>query len=259
MNYLLYNATLINDGKRFVGSLRIENERIAAIYQSDNLPEEAYANAEKIDCTGKWILPGCIDDQVHFREPGLTHKGDLHSESTAAVAGGVTSFMDMPNTNPQTTTIEALNAKFQRASEVAVANYSFFLGATTTILAELRRPSLPSSGDQAIFMGSSTGNMLVDKPESLKRIFSETNQIIATHNEKEEIIRANRDQCSFTYGEDLSICITIDPNDIPGYRHQNRQPNWLPKHNTCSYPSSFYRPRNGIVFRSTCVRKANHR
>lgn len=233
MNYLLYNATLINDGKRFIGSLRIENERIAAIYQSDNLPEEAYANAEKIDCTGKWILPGCIDDQVHFREPGLTHKGDLHSESTAAVAGGVTSFMDMPNTNPQTTTIEALNAKFQRASEVAVANYSFFLGATNDNLAELRRPEASRAVGIKLFMGSSTGNMLVDRPESLERIFSETNQIIATHNEKEEIIRANRDHYVSLYGEDLSIQYhPLIRNDEACYRSSAQAAELATKHNT---------------------------
>lgn len=233
MNYLLYNATLINDGKRFIGSLRIENERIAAIYQSDNLPEEAYANAEKIDCTGKWILPGCIDDQVHFREPGLTHKGDLHSESTAAVAGGVTSFMDMPNTNPQTTTIEALNAKFQRASEVAVANYSFFLGATNDNLAELRRPEASRAVGIKLFMGSSTGNMLVDRPESLERIFSETNQIIATHNEKEEIIRANRDHYVSLYGEDLSIQYhPLIRNDEACYRSSAQAAELAIKHNT---------------------------
>ncbi|MFV0398266.1 MAG: dihydroorotase [Bacteroidales bacterium] len=233
MNYLLYNATLINDGKRFVGSLRIENERISAIYQSDNLPEEAYANTEKIDCTGKWILPGCIDDQVHFREPGLTHKGDLHSESAAAVAGGVTSFMDMPNTNPQTTTIEALNAKFQRASEVAVANYSFFLGATNDNLAELRRPEASRAVGIKLFMGSSTGNMLVDRPESLERIFSETNQIIATHNEKEEIIRANRDHYVSLYGEDLSIQYhPLIRNDEACYRSSAQAAELATKHNT---------------------------
>lgn len=233
MNYLLYNATLINDGKRFVGSLRIENERIAAIYQSENLPEEAYANAEKIDCTGKWILPGCIDDQVHFREPGLTHKGDIHSESTAAVAGGVTSFMDMPNTNPQTTTIEALNAKFQRASEVAVANYSFFLGATNDNLAELRRPEALRAVGIKLFMGSSTGNMLVDKAESLERIFSETNQIIATHNEKEEVIRANRDHYVSLYGEDLGIEYhPLIRNDEACYRSSAEAVELATKHNT---------------------------
>lgn len=233
MNYLLYNATLINDGKRFVGSLRIENERIAAIYQSENLPEEAFANAEKIDCTGKWILPGCIDDQVHFREPGLTHKGDIHSESTAAVAGGVTSFMDMPNTNPQTTTIEALNAKFQRASEVAVANYSFFLGATNDNLAELRRPEASRAVGIKLFMGSSTGNMLVDKPDSLERIFSETDQIIATHNEKEEIIRANRDYYVSLYGEDLGIEYhPLIRNDEACYRSSAQAAELAAKHNT---------------------------
>lgn len=233
MNYLLYNATLINDGKRFVGSLRIENERIAAIYQSDNIPVEAYANAEKIDCTGKWILPGCIDDQVHFREPGLTHKGDIHSESTAAVAGGVTSFMDMPNTNPQTTTIEALNAKFQRASEVAVANYSFFLGATNDNLAELRRPEASRAVGIKLFMGSSTGNMLVDKPDSLERIFSETTQIIATHNEKEEVIRANRDHYVSLYGEDLGIEYhPLIRNDEACYRSSAQAAELATKHNT---------------------------
>ena len=127
---LIKNALIINEGERYIGSLLLVGERIAEIY-SGKLPQEVEQSVSAVvDARGKWLIPGIIDDQVHFREPGLTHKGDIGSESAAAVAGGVTSFMDMPNTVPQTTTLENLEWKFQRAAETSLANYSFYLGAT---------------------------------------------------------------------------------------------------------------------------------
>ncbi|MEN9919821.1 MAG: hypothetical protein RL662_2257 [Bacteroidota bacterium] len=189
--YLIHNATLINEGSSIVASVLIEGELIKAVYLSSNIPNEIRSKAKVIDATGLWLLPGVIDDQVHFREPGLTHKGDIASESRAAIAGGVTSFMEMPNTNPQTTSIEALDAKFEIASTKSYANYSFYLGATNDNLSELRRVNKKEVCGIKIFMGSSTGNMLVDNRKALEAIFAETDMLIATHCEEEEIIKKN--------------------------------------------------------------------
>jgi dihydroorotase len=146
-----------------------------------------------------------IDDQVHFREPGLTHKGDIQSESRAAVAGGITSFMDMPNTIPQTTTVEALNDKFRRGPKESMANYSFFIGATNDNLDELKKKGAGRATAVKVFMGSSTGNMLVDNVDTLEKIFAEIRQIIAVHCESETIIRANKEKYIQAFGEDLDI------------------------------------------------------
>ena len=202
MALLIKNARIINEGRSFNGSVLIEGDKIVAIYEGVS---ETIENIETIDATGKWLLPGIIDDQVHFREPGLTHKGDISSESRAAVAGGVTTFMDMPNTKPQTTTIDALNWKFQRASEVSVANYSFFFGGTNDNLDEISKLDRSRIPGLKLFLGSSTGNMLVDKKESLERIFSEAGMLIAVHAEKEEIIQRNIAYYTGLYGEDLDI------------------------------------------------------
>ncbi|MDR1454498.1 MAG: dihydroorotase [Tannerella sp.] len=189
MNTLIGNAQIINEGRTFTGSVLISGKYIAAVREGEMQPE---AGVQFVDARGKWLLPGVIDDQVHFREPGLTHKGSLATESRAAVAGGVTSYMDMPNTNPQTTATEQLEWKFRRAAEVSSANYSFFFGGTNNNLAELRRLDRTRIPGLKLFLGSSTGNMLVDNPETLRRIFSETDLRIAVHAEKEEIIRRNR-------------------------------------------------------------------
>ena len=205
MYKLILNATIINEGESFVGSVLIDGEFIAGVWNGRGLPADLPKNVAIIDASGKWLLPGAIDDQVHFREPGLTHKGDIWSESRAAVAGGITTFMDMPNTNPQTTTLEALEWKFQRASEVSVANYSFFFGGTNDnahLLSKLKRTRVPGI---KLFLGSSTGDMLVDKEETLRRFFSETEMVIAVHAEKEDIIRKNREYYISKYGEDLDI------------------------------------------------------
>jgi dihydroorotase len=197
---LLQGATIINEGKSFKGSILIDGDKIKQIIrQGDELPKAA----KTIDATGKWIIPGAIDDQVHFREPGLTHKGDIYTESKAAVAGGVTSYMEMPNTNPQTTTIEALENKYALASEKSLANYSFYMGATNDNLEELLKVNPKSVCGVKVFMGSSTGNMLVDKSETLSRIFAEVQLLIATHCEDEATIIKNIESYKAQYGDDV--------------------------------------------------------
>ncbi len=200
---LIKNARIINEGRRFDGAVLIDGDKIAGVYEG-NSPDTVSA-VRVIDAGGKMLLPGVIDDQVHFREPGLTHKGDIASESRAAVAGGVTSFMDMPNTNPQTTTIDALMWKLQRGAETSMANYSFFFGGTNDNMYEVRRIDRSRVPGLKLFLGSSTGNMLVDRKESLERFFGETDMLIAIHAEKEEIIRRNRAYYTEKYGEDLDI------------------------------------------------------
>lgn len=202
---LIHKATIINEGSSYTGSVLIENELISEIYPSDQIPEHILNRAEVIDAAGLWLLPGVIDDQVHFREPGLTYKGDIASESKAAIAGGVTSFMDMPNTKPQTTTIEALEQKFELASQKSYANYSFYLGATNDNISELKKVNAKEVCGVKVFMGSSTGNMLVDSKNTLQAIFAEIEMLIATHCEKEEIIRKNLEYYKQQFGEDIPI------------------------------------------------------
>ena len=202
---LIKDALIINEGCSYKGSVLIDGQFISAIYKGDGLPVGLSDNVDVIDASGKWLLPGVIDDQVHFREPGLTYKGDIGSESRAAVAGGVTTFMDMPNTNPQTTTLEELEWKFQRAAEVSVANYSFFFGGTNDnadLVSRLDKKRVPGI---KLFLGSSTGNMLVDKKDSLCRFFGETDMLIAVHAEKEDIICKNRETFISAYGDNLDI------------------------------------------------------
>ncbi len=188
MQTLITRATIINERERFVGSVLIDGEVIKAVYrQGDPLPDAPVC----FDAAGCWLLPGVIDDQVHFRQPGLTHKGDLHSESRAAVAGGVTSVMDMPNTKPATTTLALLEEKYDMAAEQSLCNYSFLLGATNDNLSELRRVDACHVAGVKLFMGSSTGNMLVDDRKALEAIFAEAPCLIAAHCEDESIIRRN--------------------------------------------------------------------
>lgn len=202
---LIKNVRIINEGRSYQGAVLINGEMIEAVYEGE-VPSEIIAETNDIvDGQGKWLLPGCIDDQVHFREPGLTYKADIYSESRAAVAGGVTSFMDMPNTKPQTTTIENLEWKFNRAAETSAANYSFFFGGTNDNMEEIRRLDRSRVPGLKLFLGSSTGNMLVDKKDALERIFSESDLLIAVHAEKEEIIKRNIAYYTQQYGEDLDI------------------------------------------------------
>lgn len=190
MRILIKNGTIVNEGKKFTGSIIIENDKIEKI--TEGLFSESTNEFSKvIDAENKLVIAGVIDDQVHFREPGLTYKAEIATESIAAVAGGVTSYMEMPNTNPPTTSLEALEEKFSRAAEVSLANYSFYFGANNTNHNLLDKIDTKRVCGVKVFMGSSTGNMLVDKNEALKAIFSSSPILIATHCEAEEIIRAN--------------------------------------------------------------------
>lgn len=197
------NASLVNEGKVITASILIRDELIDRVI-TDN-PDEIYnyKTDQLIEAKGKLLFPGVIDDQVHFREPGLTHKGDIYSESKAGVAGGVTSFMEMPNTSPQTTTISLLNDKFKIASEKSLANYSFYLGATNDNIEEIIKVDPKNVCGIKVFMGSSTGNMLVDKVESLENIFKFSPVLIATHCEDEATIKENIIKYKELYGEDV--------------------------------------------------------
>lgn len=200
---LIKNACIINEGRMFKGSVLINGDKIAEVFEGA-VPATT-DNVKVIDAEGKFLLPGAIDDQVHFREPGLTHKGDIASESRAAVAGGITTFMDMPNTKPQTTTIADLQWKLQRGAETSAANYSFFFGGTNDNMDEIRKLDRSRVPGLKLFLGSSTGNMLVDKKDSLERIFGEADMLIAIHAEKEEVIKRNLAYYTGLYGEDLDI------------------------------------------------------
>jgi dihydroorotase len=200
---LIQNATLINENKQKLVDVLIEGELIAQIGAPKSI--EAAIDVQIIDATGLHLLPGLIDDQVHFREPGLTHKGDLFTESCAAVAGGITSFMEMPNTVPAATTIERLEEKYKRAAEVSVANYSFFMGTTNTNLSELLQVDPKQVCGVKIFMGSSTGDMLVDDPQALENIFSQVKTLIAVHCEDDPLIKKNADEYRQKYGEDVPL------------------------------------------------------
>lgn len=202
---LIKDATIINNGESQKGSLLINGERIERVAYGDCPQELTELANEVIDAKGLWLIPGAIDDQVHFREPGLTHKADIASESRSAVAGGITSFMDMPNTNPQTTTIENINWKFDRAAETSLANYSFYIGATNNNIDELLKADFSRICGVKLFLGSSTGNMLVNENSTLNRIFSEVDAIIAIHSEAEEVIKRNREFYVGKYGEDLPV------------------------------------------------------
>lgn len=189
MNYLIENATLVNEGETFVASVFVKDGKIAKIIrEGENFD---VGSAQVVDGTGKYLIPGIIDEHVHFREPGLTHKADIYTESRAAVAGGVTSYMDMPNTHPQTITQEFLQQKFDLAAEKSLANYSFYLGATNDNLSEILKTDPKTVCGIKLFMGSSSGGMLVDKSEALVCLFKESPCLIAAHCEDGEIIHRN--------------------------------------------------------------------
>jgi dihydroorotase len=189
-NYLIKNTTIVNEGRRFVGDVLIKDGRIEKIA---TLIEPSYA-VEEINGEGQFLLPGVIDDQVHFREPGLTHKANIYTEAKAAVAGGTTSFMEMPNTNPPVFTQELLEDKYQIAASNALANYSFFMGTSQDNVEEILKTNAKKNEvcGVKIFMGSSTGNLLVDNPIVLERIFEGSELLIATHCEEEAIIKKNK-------------------------------------------------------------------
>lgn len=200
MKILIKNASIVNENLIFKGDVLIENQLISKI--SESISDEA---DQIIDASGKYLLPGIIDDQVHFREPGLTHKGDIESESKSAIAGGVTSFIDQPNTVPNAVTQELLEEKYQIASEKSYANYGFMMGGTNDNLEEILKTNPRNVPGIKLFLGSSTGNMLVDNPETLENIFSRTKMLIAVHCEDEATIRKNTEKYKSEYGDDIPV------------------------------------------------------
>ena len=200
MATLIKNATLVNEGEIYRSDVLIENQKIKKIASKISV------NANKIiDAEGLHLLPGAIDDQVHFREPGLTHKANIYTESKAAIAGGITSFMEMPNTNPQALTQKLLEEKYDIASKTSIANYSFFMGASNDNLNEVLKTNPKNVAAIKVFMGSSTGNMLVDNKHVLEEIFSKSRMLIAVHCEDETIIQENIKKAKQKYGEEVPI------------------------------------------------------
>jgi len=199
---LIKNAKIVNEGRIFEGDVLIEGEFITEI--STSISHKS-SNCKVIDAEGNYLIPGAIDDQVHFREPGLTHKGDIASESRAAVAGGITSFIEQPNTVPNAVTQELLEQKYQIAAEKSYANYSFMMGGTNDNLEEVLKTNPKNVAGIKLFLGSSTGNMLVDNPETLEKIFANTKMLIAVHCEDETTIKNNLEKYKAEYGEDIPV------------------------------------------------------
>ena len=197
---LIKSATIVNEGKQFIADVFIKDGFIEQV-----APEINKKAGHEINAQGKYLLPGCIDDQVHFREPGLTYKADIHSESRAAVAGGITSYMEMPNTVPNTLSQELLQDKYNIAAEHSLANYSFFMGASNDNIDEVLKTNPSDVCGIKVFMGSSTGNMLVDNEKTLTGIFSNAQMLIATHCEDEALIRSNLQLFKAKYGDNLTI------------------------------------------------------
>ncbi|MGN7810213.1 dihydroorotase [Flavobacterium sp. 22076] len=199
---LIKNAKIVNEGSIFDGDVLIENDLIVEVADSISLKT---SDCIVIDAEGSYLMPGAIDDQVHFREPGLTHKGDIESESRAAVAGGITSFIEQPNTVPNAVTQEILEDKYQIAAQKSFANYSFMMGATNDNLEEVLKTNPKNVAGIKIFLGSSTGNMLVDREETLEKIFSSTPMLIAVHCEDETTIQNNLAEFKEKYGDDIPV------------------------------------------------------
>lgn len=200
--FLIKNARIVNEGSVFEGDVLIENEIIRQI--ADNISAKS-SECIIIDAEGSFLIPGVIDDQVHFREPGLTHKGDITSESKAAVAGGITSYIEQPNTVPNAVTQELLEEKYQIASKTSHANYSFMMGGTNDNLEEILKTNPKNVAGLKLFLGSSTGDMLVDSSASLEKIFSNTKLLIAVHSEDETIVKNNLAKYKEIYGDDIPV------------------------------------------------------
>ena len=199
---LIKNAKIVNEGTIFEGDVLIENEFIVEIAESIS---PKLSNCKIIDAEGSFLIPGAIDDQVHFREPGLTHKGDIASESRAAVAGGITSYIEQPNTVPNAVTQEILEGKYQIAAKTSYANYSFMMGGTNDNLEEILKTNPKNVAGLKLFLGSSTGDMLVDSSESLEKIFSNTKLLIAVHSEDETTVKENLERYKLQFGDDIPV------------------------------------------------------
>ncbi len=248
---VIYNARLALDATIVPGYLVIDGEFIAEVGEGD-VPEALLdENNTLIDADGRLVMPGVIDEHVHFRDPGLTHKADMISESRAAVAGGVTSFIDMPNTVPATTTVAAVEDKMAHAGEVSSANFSFFIGATNSNIEELLNADYTRIAGVKLFLGSSTGNMLVDSESTVSRIFAEVPALIAVHAEDEAIISANRKKVIEKYGEDAPVelhplirsreaCVEATRKAVEGARKYNARLHVL--HISTEEELSFFSP-----------------
>lgn len=199
---LIKNAKIVNEGTIFEGDVLIENEFIVEIAESIS---PKLSNCKIIDAEGSYLIPGAIDDQVHFREPGLTHKGDIASESRAAVAGGITSYIEQPNTVPNAVTQEILEEKYQIAAKTSYANYSFMMGGTNDNLEEILKTNPKNVAGLKLFLGSSTGDMLVDSSESLEKIFSNTKLLITVHSEDETTVKENLERYKLQFGDDIPV------------------------------------------------------
>ena len=199
MKYIIKNAIVVNEGELNYHDVIIEDQLISKIGRSLETP----AGAIEIDAAGLHLLPGAIDDQVHFREPGLTHKGEIYTEAKAAVAGGVTSFMEMPNTNPLAVNALELEKKYDRATDCSLANFSFFIGATNKNIEDLLKTDYSKVCGVKIFMGSSTGDMLVDDPNALNSIFSQVNALIARHSEWDQLVKENQKRIVQEYRQEF--------------------------------------------------------
>jgi dihydroorotase len=229
MNYLIKQATIVNEGTIGVYDVLIENGLISQVERCIDLP----AGVTEITAQGLHLLPGAIDDQVHFREPGLTHKGEIYTEAKAAVAGGVTSYMEMPNTNPQTTNLTELEKKYKRASECSLANYSFYMGGTNVNLEETLKVDYTKVCGLKLFMGSSTGDMLVDNSSTLEGFFSKANTLIATHCEYDPLVKENQRKIVEEYGEDLPAYFhPIIRNEEACYKSSSMAVDLARKHKT---------------------------
>lgn len=229
MKHLIKNISIVNEGEIFNSDILIEGEYISKIEKEiDN-----DSNAIEINGEGLHLFPGVIDDQVHFREPGLTHKGEIYTEAKAAVVGGVTSFMEQPNTNPPAITVEELEKKYTRASQCSLANYSFLMGTTNDNYDEIQKVDYSKVAGLKIFMGSSTGNMLVDNKATLENIFKNVNAIIVTHCEDDNMIKERQKKVIEEYGEDLPAYFhSIIRNDDACYASSSFAVELAKKHNT---------------------------
>lgn len=229
MAILIKNTNIVNEGEIFNGDLLTDGSYISRIDRNIETKEKVH----EINGEGLYLFPGIIDDQVHFREPGLTHKGEIYTEAKAAVAGGITSFMEQPNTVPPAITVEELEKKYSRAAQCSLANYSFLMGTTNDNLAELQKVDYSKVAGVKIFMGSSTGNMLVDNKQSLERVFSEVNALIVTHCEDDPMIKARQKELIAEYGEDLPAYFhPIIRNEEACYKSSSFAVELARKHNT---------------------------
>lgn len=230
--YLIKNANVVNEGRIFKGSVFVKDGLIEKVMEGETGFDPGN-DVTVVDAAGKYLIPGVIDDQVHFREPGLTHKGDIYTESRAAIAGGVTSFMDMPNTIPNTLTQELLEDKYRLASEKSLANYSFYMGASNDNIEEILKTDPKRVCGVKVFMGSSTGNMLVDNIDTLNAIFSKSKLLIATHCEDEATIKANSELFRKRYGENVPIeAHPLIRSDVACYKSSNLAVSLAKLHNT---------------------------